>query len=292
MSYYQNYLKHFAKLNFHISQISEWIKRNQIDYIYNALLLAEKEIQFVQPILKELNDPAPELFEHALTNITKQKDTVLSFFESWFENNPFLGDALAFKSPDLAILLGASQTILEHRTQAAIEYLKNYPNIPILFSGGGFSSTESEAVIMQRYAQEAGLKNPMLLEDKSMDTLGNALFSKLELIRGHQLSKINKVLILTSHFHTPRVLHYFQRIYNSDHARSIAAYGIATPNINLRKITAHELTSEYRADTRLGILDTHPKNPIDDQAILLKLFKNHALYQNRYDLLERYLPIA
>lgn len=124
MSYYQNYLKHYTKLNFYISQISVWIKSNQIDCIYHALLSAEKEIQFMYPILKELNYRAPESFEHALKNI------------------------------------------------------------------------------------------------------------------------------------------------------------------------AHELISEYRADTRLGIFDSHPHNPIDDQAFLLKLFKNHDLYQKRYDILERYLKIA
>lgn len=132
----------------------------------------------------------------------------------------------------------------------------------------------------------------MILEDKSMDTLGNALFSKFELIKERRLSKINKVLIFTSHFHTPRALHYFKRIYNSDHARLIAAYGIATEDSNLKKITAHELNSEYQADTGLGIFDTHLNNPIDDQAILLRLFKNHALYQKRYDILKRYLKIA
>tara|TARA_B100000035_G_scaffold137365_1_gene117087 strand:+ start:343 stop:585 length:243 start_codon:yes stop_codon:yes gene_type:complete len=50
MSYYQNYLKHYTKLNFYISQISVWIKSNQIDRIYHALLSAEKEIQFMYPI--------------------------------------------------------------------------------------------------------------------------------------------------------------------------------------------------------------------------------------------------
>ena len=145
---------------------------------------------------------------------------------------------------------------------------------------------------MQMRAREAGLKNPMLIEDKSMDTLGNALFSKFELIQERRLSQIKKVLVYTSNFHTPRALHYFKRIYISDYAHSIVAYGITTEDSDLKKITAHELISEYRADTRLGIFDSHPHNPIDDQAILLKLFKNHDLYQKRYDILERYLKIA
>ena len=57
---------------------------------------------------------------------------------------------------------------------------------------------------MQMRAREAGLKNPMLIKDKSMDTLGNALFSKFELIQERRLSQIKKVLVYTSNFHTPR----------------------------------------------------------------------------------------
>ena len=85
MSYYQNYLKHYTKLNFYISQISVWIKSNQIDRIYHALLSAEKEIQFMYPILKELNYPAPESFELALKNIAIQKDKILSFLKHGFK---------------------------------------------------------------------------------------------------------------------------------------------------------------------------------------------------------------
>ena len=62
----------------------------------------------------------------------------------------------------------------------------------------------------------------MLIEDKSMDTLGNALFSKFELIQERRLSQIKKVLVFTTNFHTPKALHYFKRIYNSDYAHSIA----------------------------------------------------------------------
>ena len=84
MSYYQNYLKHYTKLNFYISQISVWIKSNQIDRIYHALLSAEKEIQFMYPILKELNYPAPESFELALKNIAIQK--ALRYPRTLFKN--------------------------------------------------------------------------------------------------------------------------------------------------------------------------------------------------------------
>lgn len=292
MSYYQNYFKYYAQLNIHIAQISEWIKNKQIDRIYHSLLSAEKEIEFIYPILKELNCLSDESVEQALANLAIQKDKILSFFESWFDQHLFSGDALAFESPDIAILLGANQPILDHRIKESIPYFERHPKLPVLFSGGGFSSIQSEAAYMHMRAKEAGLKNPMLTEDRSMDTLGNALFSKFELLKKQVGFPINKILILTSRFHIPRALHYFKYIFNSDYTRSIAAYGIATEDSNLKRIIAHELTSEYQADRQLGIFDNHPNNPIDDQAILLKLFKNHALYQKRYDILERYLSIA
>ena len=126
---------------------------------------------------------------------------------------------------------------------------------------------------MKEKALAVGLTNPMILESKSMDTLGNALFSKFELMRKRNLSNINKILILTSRFYTPRAFHYFKRIFNTHYFSAIAAYGIPTKDHNLKKLTAHELISEYQAYSTLNIFETHPNNPIDDQAILLKLFK-------------------
>ncbi|MFL2848224.1 MAG: YdcF family protein [Coraliomargaritaceae bacterium] len=289
MSYYQRYLKHYQNLNFHISQILEWIKNNRIDYIFHSLISAESEINFIKPYLLEISALDLESVEDALNNIQAQKEKILSFFENWFEEHNILGDAKAFKAPDVAIILGVSQPILDIRLKESFKILEKYPDTLVIFSGGGFSTLKSESKYMKEKALAVGLKNPMVLESKSMDTLGNALFSKFELMRKKNISNINKILILTSRFHTPRAFHYFKRIFNTHHFSAIAAYGIPTNDHNLKKLTAHELISEYRAYSTLNIFKTHPNNPIDDQAILLKLFKNHPLYQNRFDILERYL---
>lgn len=289
MSYYQRYLAHYQNLNLHISQILEWVKSNRIDPIFHSLISAEIEINFIKPYLLDISALEPESFDNALSNIQIQKDKILTFFEDWFEQHIFLGDAKAFESPDVAVILGASKSILDIRLKESIHMLKKHPTIPIVFSGGGFSSLESEAQYMKDKAQAAGLKNPMILERKSMDTLGNALFSKLELIRKGKFSNINKILIFTSRFHTPRALQYFKQIFNTNRIFAIATYGIATSDHDLKKLSAHELISEYQAFSTLNIFELHSNNPIDDQAILLKLFKNHHLYQNRFDILERYL---
>jgi hypothetical protein len=95
--------------------------------------------------------------------------------------------------------------------------------------------------------------------------------------------------IKISRFHTPRALHYFKQIFNTQQTFAIAAYGIHTSDHDLKKLSAHELIAEYQAYATLNLFETHPSNQIDDQAILLKLFKNHDLYKNRFDILERYL---
>ena len=289
MSYYQRYLKYYKNLNLHISQISEWIKNNRIDRIFHSLISAQNEINFIKPYLLGVSSLKPDAFDSALDNIETQKDKILNFFENWFKEHRFLGDAKAVEDPDVAIILGATKPVLDIRLTESIKLLKHHPDTLIVLSGGGFLSLKSEAEYMKGKVLDAGLTNPILLEDKSMDTLGNALFSKFELKRKKQLSKIDKILILTSRFHTPRALHYFKQTFNTQQTFAIAAYGIHTSDHDLKKLSAHELIAEYQAYATLNLLETHPSNQIDDQAILLKLFKNHDLYKNRFDILERYL---
>ena len=139
------YLKYYKNLNLHISQISEWIKNNRIDRIFHSLISAQNEINFIKTYLLGVSSLKPDAFDSALDNIESQKDKILNFFENWFKEHRFLGDAKAVEDPDVAIILGATKPILDIRLTESIKLLKHHPDTLIILSGGGFLSLKSEA---------------------------------------------------------------------------------------------------------------------------------------------------
>ena len=145
---------------------------------------------------------------------------------------------------------------------------------------------------MYKKAIKAGLKNTMLTEKTSMDTIGNALFTKFELKKIGLLERANRILIITSRFHTLRAYYYFKNILNNQNNRAVAVHGVQTNCTQLQSIIAHELQSEYEVQKKLDLFNSQRINPVDDQAILLKLFFNHKLYKNRYDILNHYLALS
>lgn len=292
MSYYLNYLEHYKNLNLHLSQICDWIKRNQADSIYHNLNNAEKEILNIKPLLTDIQSIDNASFEATLKNIVRQKAKILDAYEVWFSEAEFIGDKQAFEAPDVIVLLGASHRAMNIRLVESLPLLKRHTDSVVVFSGGGFLPVESEADYMHKEAIKAGLKNTMLTEKTSMDTIGNALFTKFELKKNGLLERANRILIITSRFHTLRAYYYFKNILNNQNDRAVAVYGVQTTCTKLQSIIAHELQSEYEAQKKLDLFNSQRINPVDDQAILLKLFFKHKLYENRYDILNHYLALS
>ena len=86
-----------------------------------------------------------------------------------------------------AIILGAkvkengvASLALQYRLDAAVEYLKQYPHVQVIVSGGqGKDEPMSEATFMYTYLVEAGIEeNRILQEDDSTSTYENLQFSK------------------------------------------------------------------------------------------------------------------
>jgi len=98
---------------------------------------------------------------------------------------------------------------VRHGVETALRASKRGESI-LLFSGGKTSVAESEASIMQREYElnypDAAI--PSILENRSLDTIGNAYFSARILNRlGH-----SRIVVVTSPFHVPRSKYIFSFI--------------------------------------------------------------------------------
>ncbi len=90
------------------------------------------------------------------------------------------------KEADAVIVLGAGvngtqpSLALQSRLDAAASYAKEYPEIPIVLSGGqGYGEEITEAECMRRYLANAGIdEKRLLLEEKATDTAENFRYSK------------------------------------------------------------------------------------------------------------------
>lgn len=100
---------------------------------------------------------------------------------------------------------------------------------PILVVSGGHSftlrtpPTKAEAAVMKAYALQYGVpEESIAVEDKSLDTVGNVLFTKtcLALPNGWE-----RLVVVTSESHLPRTL----RVYRHVFGREFEIRGIAAP---------------------------------------------------------------
>jgi uncharacterized SAM-binding protein YcdF (DUF218 family) len=82
-------------------------------------------------------------------------------------------------------------------------------NIPIIASGGKvFADTGTEAVIAKRILLGLGIpENKILIEDKSLNTTQNALFTR-EIVEKQHFAK---PILVTSAFHMPRAVKNFHK---------------------------------------------------------------------------------
>lgn len=123
---------------------------------------------------------------------------------------------------DVVIVLGHSKptklltNISKDRVKHAVELQKIY-NIPILFSGKhsgkdcGHATPGTEAKAMKDFALELGAKN-LFMEDQSHDTLQNALFTK----KICKKKNWQKLIIVSSSWHIPKVRYLFKKVYGSN----------------------------------------------------------------------------
>lgn len=112
---------------------------------------------------------------------------------------------------DYLFILGAklyvdkpSPALLE-RLKVGVDYLKIYPNVKVVLSGGmGGDEKISEAQAMKNYLREKGIsESRIILEDKSTNTFENIKLG-LGKIREDDDREDIKIIIATSDFHLLR----------------------------------------------------------------------------------------
>ena len=106
------------------------------------------------------------------------------------------------------ILVFGSFIDWENRMKIAIKLYKEGRAPTILISGGASEiGNKKEALIMREYAINNGVKlDDVLVEDESLNTTENVLCSLLVLHRAKVLSKIKRILVVSSQHHIRRCM--------------------------------------------------------------------------------------
>lgn len=116
------------------------------------------------------------------------------------------------QEPDAVIVLGAGvngtqpSLSLQTRLDAALVYLKAYPEIPVVLTGGqGYGEEITEAQCMYDYLTERGVDaRRLILEENATNTAENFGFSE-ELLRQAGIDPVmDTVAVVTNDFHIAR----------------------------------------------------------------------------------------
>ena len=144
------------------------------------------------------------------------------------------GDDTATLQEDTVIVLGTTvqgdqpTEALRMRLDAAVEYHKQNPGAQIIVTGGqGTDENDSEASVMAKYLQNAGVPETSIIkEDKATSTVENFAFAKAHLQAGH------KVCFITNDFHIYRagVLAEQAGIQNATHLHGNTPLAMVVPN--------------------------------------------------------------
>lgn len=181
---------------------------------------------------------------------------------------------------DTAIVLGGgrdSNDTLNLRTVArlrkAVELFRADLFGRMILSGGiSFSApasfTRSEASLMQDYLLAEGIPDHFMhLEERSTDTLGNAYFTKEQLLAPNAW---RSVLVVTSTFHVERCRYLFQKVLGTDYTLNFAA---CSDSISREEAQRLDTLESHIRDIYARWLDSIIDG--DSNAISKVLFEHH-----------------
>lgn len=99
---------------------------------------------------------------------------------------------------------------LRVRLEAALDYVQDKPDIPIVVSGAqGPGEGISEAQCMAEWLIDNGVEEErILLEDKATDTLENIRYS-LEMLEENGVDTTEPIAVVTADYHLRRAAHYW-----------------------------------------------------------------------------------
>lgn len=121
--------------------------------------------------------------------------------------------------PDYVIVLGAGvkgttiSASLEERLITAIKFNKEYPDVPLVLSGGqGKGEDISEALAMKNYLINNGIdENLIIMEDKSTNTYENFLYTN-EILKDITGKENLNVTVISNGFHMYRAKYLGEKV--------------------------------------------------------------------------------
>lgn len=153
----------------------------------------------------------------------------------------------------------------KNRVDLGLELLSKFGANSLCFAGRA-------AKTMDVYAREKGFEGLSLLEDSSADTVGNALFTKLNFAWNE---KWKDLLVVSSDYHIPRVQKIFDLVYGKKFNINYFGSGGDFPPFD-EKSESEKL--------ELFLKTFNGAKPGDHKEIAYRLIESHNLYKNRPNL--------
>ncbi|MBU3905253.1 MAG: YdcF family protein [Nanoarchaeota archaeon] len=195
---------------------------------------------------------------------------------SYFDAILVLGELL---KPD-----GSISDNLRKRLDKSVELINESCSHQIIVSGGyGFlapykpSITEAKAMKEYLVKIHGAPEDRILMEEESKDTIGNAYFVKSKYLEPNEW---NKILIVTSDFHTERVKYVFRKVLGPQYLFDIVGVESDASDKELemeKKIIG--FIKKYLEDVEDG----------DNEAIKKLLFDRHPAYAKKPDMTKEQL---
>ncbi len=240
--------------------------------------------------------PEPTEFLAAASRLVEQQHEILRWYQRFFSVTELVGEPAACEAPDFIVVLACrTVALMKDRVQAAIPLIAEHPDACVVLSGGGFDPLETEARLMQRTLEAEQVVCPrLLLEEDSIDTVGNAIFTRLRLRQEGLLTEPARLVIVTSDFHAVRSLNIFRKSFGAGCEIAVVPVATARDLDEELDLAAHELMTDSRSSAEIFCLRDFfaerlaPIAPGDDRALFLQLLLHHDLYKHRYDLVRKY----
>ena len=160
------------------------------------------------------------------------------------------------------------------RTEKDIEIFKDGIVKSITLSGGYERLVDLEipthAEAMKKFAIEKGVpESKIIIEEKSLDTVGQAIFTKRYLAIPQ---KWKKIIVISSDYHIERVRAIFEFVYGKNFKISFVTTPTEGDGTKIRAKEKESLQSFYETFKDV--------NPWDDKKIFETLFAKHPYYKN------------
>lgn len=153
---------------------------------------------------------------------------------------------------------GSLLDMVKYRVEHGVELFEQDITPYLIFSGHSFfglpyTPLKTEAEAMRDYAVSLGVPDEaILLEEKARNTMGNAYFTKKNVLEPRGWKNI---AVVTSDFHVPKTQYLFQKILGPEYTvdvRRVAENGL--PESILEKVIHHEEKNFAMMKTLLGLV--------------------------------------